>query len=533
MSKPAISLCMIVKNEEDCLGRCLGSIAGEVEELIVVDTGSTDRTVEIAQSYGARIVSFPWIGDFAAARNAGLELAGGDWILFLDADEYLEPADQGKLAEYAVRTDADGFFFHIRNSLGGTLQEVVTATVFRMFRNKPEHRFEGRIHEQILNSIHRHNPNPRFVHTGITIHHDGYRKEIVDAKDKANRNMTLILQELAEAPQDPFTLFNAGSEYLRSGQWEQALEALRRARITMSPGASYAPVSYLREIDCLNALGRFGEALELYDAALALYPDYTDLYHGKGSLLMNLGRMKEAADVFRTALRYGKPHARYVTEAGAGTYLTAVLLGTVLEALRDLDQALDCYYYAYRFHPEDRTPLYRMIRILKCVLPESSVPAVLAKRFDLAAEPAFHDIVTALADSDLFEAAWTLTLQFGAERHPELAAALGEKRRILLNPGPGPEAAMPDSLLTQEEMRRLSVKSRYLQGNAADAIERIREWRALETSESGKLAIARTLTDWADDLLESAAAAPSALPHRDILLDARRSLPYADGSPPD
>lgn len=88
--KPLISLCMIVKNEAGNLSRCLTSVRGVADELIIVDTGSTDDTVAVARSFGAAIVSFPWTGDFAAARNAGLEQARGTWILVLDADEELD-----------------------------------------------------------------------------------------------------------------------------------------------------------------------------------------------------------------------------------------------------------------------------------------------------------------------------------------------------------------------------------------------------------------------------------------------------------
>lgn len=96
--QPLISLCMIVKNEADNLARCLRSARGAADEIIIVDTGSTDATRSIARSFGARIIDYPWNGDFAAARNAGLALAQGTWILVLDADEELEPGSRDEPA---------------------------------------------------------------------------------------------------------------------------------------------------------------------------------------------------------------------------------------------------------------------------------------------------------------------------------------------------------------------------------------------------------------------------------------------------
>src|SRR4029077_17309854 len=105
-----LSLCMIVKDEEAMLPRCLTAVAEPVDELIVVDTGSTDRTVEIAESFGARVLHHAWTGDFSAARNVGLDAATGDWLLYLDADEVLAGGDGPLLRELAGRTWREAFY---------------------------------------------------------------------------------------------------------------------------------------------------------------------------------------------------------------------------------------------------------------------------------------------------------------------------------------------------------------------------------------------------------------------------------------
>ena len=109
-----LSLCMIVKDEEELLPGCLEAIDGAVDEMIIVDTGSTDRTVEIAESFSARVLHFPWNGSFSDARNAGLDAATGDWLFYLDADEHLIPEDAPKIRELLGRTWREAFFIELR-----------------------------------------------------------------------------------------------------------------------------------------------------------------------------------------------------------------------------------------------------------------------------------------------------------------------------------------------------------------------------------------------------------------------------------
>lgn len=163
MSNGRVSLCMIVKNEERSLPSCLNSVRGAVDEVIVVDTGSTDQTVQLARQQGAAVIPFNWCDDFAAARNRGLAAATGDWILFLDADEILDDKARVELPLWSTQKGVDGFFLQIHNYTGNGSGGVTINPVLRMFRNHPEHRFSGRIHEQIAESIVSHNPRRIFI----------------------------------------------------------------------------------------------------------------------------------------------------------------------------------------------------------------------------------------------------------------------------------------------------------------------------------------------------------------------------------
>ena len=141
--EPRLSLCMIAKNEEEFIGDCLASVSKLVDEIIVVDTGSTDRTIEIAESYGAKVLHHPWQGDFAAARNESLAHATGDWILVLDADETLPSEGHAELKKALRNKDNVGYALAIENLMGEAGNEVQTALIFRLFQNRPDVRFEG------------------------------------------------------------------------------------------------------------------------------------------------------------------------------------------------------------------------------------------------------------------------------------------------------------------------------------------------------------------------------------------------------
>ena len=151
---PSISLCMIARNEEKSIAHCLDAFKDHVQEIIVVDTGSTDRTVEIARSYGAEIRSFPWVNDFAAARNVSIQDAKGDWILRMDADEWAEPGELIKLLNAAVSGVADLYFCKtVSSDLYESDPNSFGVQNLRLFKNYLGLTFEHAIHETITTSL--------------------------------------------------------------------------------------------------------------------------------------------------------------------------------------------------------------------------------------------------------------------------------------------------------------------------------------------------------------------------------------------
>jgi len=195
---------MIVKNEESNLETALQWASRVAFEQIVVDTGSTDRTVELAKELGARVCHFKWVNDFAAAKNYAIEQAKGDWIAFLDADEFLSPEDADKLAELLKQIESDpnpskkpdGIIMPWVN-VDDNGKPMTIATQVRIFRNKPSIRYVGAIHEELTIDA------DKFIKADdISIIHTGYAESAHTATGKAERNIKLLREELKKKPKD-------------------------------------------------------------------------------------------------------------------------------------------------------------------------------------------------------------------------------------------------------------------------------------------------------------------------------------------
>ncbi|WP_339250986.1 glycosyltransferase [Paenibacillus sp. FSL P2-0136] len=366
--QPLISLCMIVKNEADNLARCLRSARGAADEIIIVDTGSTDATRSIARSFGARIIDYPWNGDFAAARNAGLALAQGTWILVLDADEELDPGSRDELLVCAKHTEYEAFFVRIHNHQGmeRASQTLTVNPILRMFKNRPNYRFSGIIHEQIAASIVQETPAAAMHMSTVIVHHYGYADGVVERKDKISRNLGLLKQQLEESPGDAFQHFNLAVEYMRLGDYGQALEHIGTSLNLAEPGTSYIHLLYKYKVRCLAVTGDYPAALEACGQGSSLFPDYPDLHHLKGALLLQVSALAEAKAALCRALQIGASPPLYHTESGLGTYLTHTLLGQVCQQIGEDHEAAACFTRAAQLQPEPWLLIPRLTRLFKC-----------------------------------------------------------------------------------------------------------------------------------------------------------------------
>jgi glycosyltransferase involved in cell wall biosynthesis len=224
-----ISAVLIVLNEERFLGDCLRSLAGVVDDIVVVDTGSSDRSRDVAVAHRARVFDYAWHDDFAAARNHALDHAIGDWILYIDADERLRPYDRSVLAQELAdpRLCAATVRFYPRSGFTAYREH-------RLFRRDPAIRFRGAMHETILPDIERLIADDGRVrgHSELTIDHIGYDG---DQSHKIERNLRLLINELQTRPNQTYLWWHLGTTYRELDQiadaeaaWLQGIEITRR-----------------------------------------------------------------------------------------------------------------------------------------------------------------------------------------------------------------------------------------------------------------------------------------------------------------
>jgi tetratricopeptide (TPR) repeat protein len=290
-----ISACLITKDESKNLAKCLDSLKGIVDEIVVVDTGSTDNTIEIAKKYGAVIGSFPWTKDFAAARNHSLSLASGEWALWIDADEQLDPQCATEFPKGIVRPHIGGYSIEIVNYLddSGTTTEFVHSPT-RLFRRISGVEFSQPIHEQITPSL----MSFRLPWTplpGAKIHHDGYRQAALVEKNKVARTLDILEGVVAKNPNDPFHLFNLANTHFVAADYAKTVEVAQKCiKFMPNAGAEYGHAAFQVLVTSLDILGRQQEALRACDQCdQTAYGGVVNEYL-RASVLLNLGRYPEA-----------------------------------------------------------------------------------------------------------------------------------------------------------------------------------------------------------------------------------------------
>lgn len=345
-----ISLCMIARDEADQIGQCLRSVRGLVDEIVVVDTGSRDRTVEIAREYAARVVPFDWNDDFAAARNCSLEEASGDWVLVLDADERLFPRHfdairrltsnpQAHALQVFVRTYTDDFNVMNWRPVDRARAESAGFCGYfdlpqvRLFRRDRAVRFEGIVHESVVPSLRR--AGLPIHRVDIVIHH---YKEGRGAEQRLRRNRLLfdLSRRRAELEKDdPDAWRRHGLAALDVGDLPAATRAFERA-MRLAPD----------RIDlCFQAGGvlmlerRPEDAAALYRRMLGRFPDEPELLQSLGEALLAAGKLDEAREQFARSL-----------ELDPYLYRSLVGLGAVAMRENRFDAAADYFERARQIH---------------------------------------------------------------------------------------------------------------------------------------------------------------------------------------
>lgn len=379
-----ISLCLIVRDEQEMLPDCLLSVQGAVDEIVLVDTGSNDQTVTTAEQFGARVFHFPWNGDFSAARNYSLHQASGDWVLILDADERLSAESARSLRETLLRTEAEGLRVHVRDRVREHDQvDYLVNVSTRLFRNRPEYRYARRIHEQIEGAIARAKLGPPPVLCDIWIEHLGYLPEVVQRKQKRQRNLQLLEAEV-KVGGDGFACYNLGVEYIRHQRYPEAASMLDRALAQLDPASVVAAAAVHRQAICLMEMEEYAKALLVLQQAARRYPDFTDLVYHQGEALSHLQRYREAIAAFQQCRRMGDSAAGYYSLQGIGGYRSAYAIGLVHQTLRNFPEALHWYRRSLQENAQQLPAVMRIAEVLREALTAPQAAVELRKYFDLA-----------------------------------------------------------------------------------------------------------------------------------------------------
>ena len=314
-----LSLAMIVKNEASRLARCLETVRGLVDEVIIVDTGSSDETVSLARARGALVHSFPWIDDFSAARNESLSHCTGDWILILDGDETLDERDHPTIRKAMTQDRTPAYRLILRNYFrhgaetiqgeaprandspyqeGSEFPYYADGRSVRLCRRLPGLGFTGRVHELL---------EPFFQAQGlpvedldVVIHHFGKADRLRET-EKKSYYLELALREAARSPGEGQLQFNVLQQAMAAENWEVVLEAaLAYLRIS---GPDVHPLVPLGAGMALQFLGRHPDALPYLENLLKHHPRHTQGLTRRAVSLAALGRLAEARSDLRKAIQ--------------------------------------------------------------------------------------------------------------------------------------------------------------------------------------------------------------------------------------
>ncbi len=308
MARATLSLCMIVKNEQEMLPGMLASVEGLWDELIVADTGSTDGTVAILQTAGAQIIHHVWQDDFSAARNASLAEATCDWILFLDADERLTKTLASQISTLMETPNAGAATIVMHNDLPGGLHRE--APLLRLFHNDPNIRFKYRIHEDVSESVGAYltQTNRKMVALTGNVLHLGYVLEVASAKDKKARDLALLEKSVALDPQDFYCWFKIMEQ---ARFWNDRALWQETASRTWSQWQQFetdlSTYSWSGELVAVMSQGLFDDPQEsltwLENQGLRVQQNGPYLFR-RGILLESLGKLDEATEAFTRCIEF-------------------------------------------------------------------------------------------------------------------------------------------------------------------------------------------------------------------------------------
>jgi len=331
-----VTLVMIAKNEERCIQKALLSAKPFVSRMIVVDTGSSDSTVEIAKSCGAEVHFYEWCGDFSAARNYALDIANADWNIILDADEWIEEGGT-KLQLLDIKFPFVGL---VDVSSECNIDKYTSRAHSRIPRLLPRGvRYVGRVHEQPVSGL-------KKIPFPIVLGHDGYTR--IQAERKKGRNRKLLIKELELTPNDSYTLYQLGKDFEVYGEAADAAKHYSLASEVVSFDAPYRQEIFLGLIRSLGESGQLESALFIAAEIMNDFGQSAEYFFAMGNLFLTMGSahpeeamekwlpMAEAAWI--KCLEIGEhPHSHNYF-VGFGSFLAAKNIAVIYGVLGNTDQ---------------------------------------------------------------------------------------------------------------------------------------------------------------------------------------------------
>lgn len=363
----SLSLCMIVKDEENTLERCLESVKDIVDEMIIIDTGSTDGTIKIAKKYGAKIFFYKWDNSFANARNYSLSKASKDWILIMDADDELRGEDKNKVMKLIndENNKLNAYFGETLSYSGDSSDYNIYSNLnIRFIRNGKGYKFSGDIHEQIMPGSEDAKKQVFLGIADIKFYHYGYLNKTVNEKNKRKRNMNIIEKILKENPDDSFMLYNMGVEYSAKGEYSEALNYLKKAYKNFNPSLGFGAKLILKMISCNNVLQQFDECLTLIEEGLKYYPKCTDFEFYRANIFYIKNKYCSAIESAKKCISMGEPPILLREISGVATYRPYYLLGIICSNIGDYDESYKYYDEVLKLNPKFSDAIFRISEVM-------------------------------------------------------------------------------------------------------------------------------------------------------------------------
>lgn len=339
-----VSVCIIAKNEEKNIEKCLRAIHKHPFEIVVVDTGSTDRTKEIAARYADKVVDFEWIDDFSAARNFSISQASHDWILVIDCDEFIDKLNfremQNLMSQYPYaigQLARDNICYDQHHNTVHTYDRVE-----RLFNRRSYH-YEGTIHEQVVRIDGGQGFGFEFP---LYITHTGYHGTPEEIQAKSERNLRLLELELEKHPDDPFLYYHLGESYCLNNDYEKAYEYFDKGfYLDMDESLEYVQrmvISYGYVLMYTNRLDKAQSLENLYD----YFSDNADYLFMLGNIYLKVRRNEDALRAFLAATACKKHF-----DEGTNTYRSFHNIGCIYEAYGHFDEAKKYFQKAGNYEP--------------------------------------------------------------------------------------------------------------------------------------------------------------------------------------